>query len=73
MNDGVSVEARAAFHGATPHTLTRATLRQDAVKGVAAKAGMPLSVASFVRLQVGEGIEREAKDFAAEVAAAARA
>ncbi len=39
---------------------------------VAARTGVPLTVASFLRLQVGEGIEREAKDFASEVAAAAR-
>jgi methionyl-tRNA synthetase len=33
--------------------------------------GTPITVKSFVRLQLGEGIEREEKDFAAEVAAAA--
>jgi elongation factor Ts len=32
-------------------------------------AGAPVSIAGFVRLQLGEGIEREEQDFAAEVAA----
>lgn len=45
------------------------------VADVLAKAGKdlgaPVSVAGFVRFQLGEGIEKEASDFAAEVAAAA--
>jgi len=44
---------------------------QDIVAAAAKAAGTPITVKSFVRLQLGEGIEREEKDFAAEVAAAA--
>jgi elongation factor Ts len=43
----------------------------DIVANAAKAAGTPIKIASFVRLQLGEGIEREEKDFAAEVAAAA--
>ncbi|MFQ3622516.1 MAG: translation elongation factor Ts [Acetobacteraceae bacterium] len=43
---------------------------ESRVKDVLAKAGV--TVTGFVRYQLGEGIEREATDFAAEVAAAAR-
>lgn len=43
----------------------------DVVAAAAKAAGTPIAVKSFVRLQLGEGIEREEKDFAAEVAAAA--
>ena len=43
----------------------------DVVAAAAKAAGAPITVKSFVRLQLGEGIEREEKDFAAEVAAAA--
>ena len=43
----------------------------DIVANAAKAAGTPITIASFVRLQLGEGIEREEKDFAAEVAAAA--
>jgi elongation factor Ts len=43
---------------------------ESRVKDVVKKAGAQL--AGFVRFQLGEGIEREAADFAAEVAAAAR-
>jgi elongation factor Ts len=42
---------------------------ESRVKAVVAKAGARL--AGFVRFQLGEGIEKEASDFAAEVAAAA--
>jgi len=42
---------------------------ESRVKAVVAKAGARLS--GFVRFQLGEGIEKEANDFAAEVAAAA--
>ena len=48
------------------------THEQAAVDELAAKVGAPLALAGFQRISVGEGIEREAKDFAAEVAAAAR-
>jgi elongation factor Ts len=43
----------------------------DIVANAAKAAGVPIKIASFVRIQLGEGIEREEKDFAAEVAAAA--
>lgn len=43
----------------------------DVVAAAAKAAGTAITVKSFVRLQLGEGIEREEKDFAAEVAAAA--
>ncbi len=43
----------------------------DVIAAAAKAAGTAITVASFVRLQLGEGIEREEKDFAAEVAAAA--
>jgi elongation factor Ts len=43
----------------------------DIVANAAKAAGAPIKIASYVRLQLGEGIEREEKDFAAEVAAAA--
>ena len=43
----------------------------DVVAAAARAAGTPIRLASFVRLQLGEGVEREEKDFAAEVAAAA--
>jgi elongation factor Ts len=43
----------------------------DIVAAAAKAAGTPITVKSYVRLQLGEGIEREEKDFAAEVAAAA--
>ena len=45
---------------------------ESQVKAVLAKAsedlGTPVAVSGFVRFQIGEGIEREEKDFAAEVA-----
>ncbi|OYU14774.1 MAG: translation elongation factor Ts [Alphaproteobacteria bacterium PA4] len=43
----------------------------DVIANAAKAAGAPITLTSFVRLQLGEGIEREEKDFAAEVAAAA--
>ena len=43
----------------------------DVVANAAKAAGTTITISSFVRLQLGEGIEREEKDFAAEVAAAA--
>ena len=42
----------------------------DVVANAAKAAGMPITISKFVRIQLGEGIEREEKDFAAEVAAA---
>jgi len=41
------------------------------VEQVAKDAGAPVKVAGFVRFQLGEGIQKEEADFAAEVAAAA--
>lgn len=35
-------------------------------------AGAPIKIASYVRFQLGEGVEKEAEDFAAEVAKVAR-
>lgn len=43
----------------------------DVVAAAAKAAGTPITVKSFVRLQLGEGIEKAESDFAAEVAAAA--
>ncbi|MBU4529653.1 MAG: translation elongation factor Ts [Hoeflea sp.] len=44
----------------------------DAVKAAAEEAGAPVEITAFVRFQLGEGIEKEESDFAAEVAAAAK-
>ncbi|MBC7281313.1 translation elongation factor Ts [Hoeflea sp.] len=44
----------------------------DAVKAAAEEAGAPVEIQAFVRFQLGEGIEKEESDFAAEVAAAAK-
>jgi elongation factor Ts len=44
----------------------------EAVKAAEAEAGAPIEVTGFVRLQLGEGVEKEASDFAAEVAAAVK-
>jgi len=41
---------------------------EKAVKEAEAAAGAPITVTGFVRLAVGEGIEKEKEDFAAEVA-----
>jgi elongation factor Ts len=42
----------------------------QAVKAAEAKVGAPIKVTGYVRLKLGEGVDREKKDFAAEVAAA---
>jgi len=42
----------------------------QAIKEAEGTAGAPIKVKGFVRYALGEGIEREEKDFAAEVAAA---
>lgn len=44
---------------------------EQAVEAVAKDAGAPIKVTGFVRYALGEGIEKETSDFAAEVAAAA--
>ena len=43
----------------------------DAVAAAAEAAGAAITVAGFARFALGEGIERKASDFAAEVAAQA--
>jgi elongation factor Ts len=43
----------------------------DVVAAAAKEAGAAIELASFVRFQIGEGIEKQESDFAAEVAAAA--
>ena len=43
-----------------------------ALEEAAADLGAPIAVKSFVRLALGEGVEREESDFAAEVAAAVK-
>jgi elongation factor Ts len=43
----------------------------DVVKAAEKDAGAPITVTGFVRYGLGEGIEKEVTDFAAEVAAAA--
>lgn len=42
----------------------------DVVANAAKAAGKPIKLVDYVRFQLGEGIEKEASDFAAEVAAA---
>jgi elongation factor Ts len=44
---------------------------EQAVEAAAKDAGAPIKVTSFVRFAIGEGIEKQESDFAAEVAAAA--
>ena len=43
----------------------------DAIKAAEADAGAPIKLTGFVRFALGDGIEKEESDFAAEVAAAA--
>ncbi|SON54936.1 Elongation factor Ts [Hartmannibacter diazotrophicus] len=45
---------------------------EAAVKAAEAAVGAPVTVKAFVRYNLGEGIEKEESDFAAEVAAAAK-
>jgi elongation factor Ts len=45
----------------------------QAVREAEGKAGAPIKITGFVRYQLGEGIERQAADFASEVAKAAGA
>lgn len=44
----------------------------QAVEDVAKEIGSPITVKGFVRMAIGEGVEKEESDFAAEVAAAAK-
>ena len=43
----------------------------QALKDAEGKVGGPIKIAGFVRYALGEGIEKQESDFAAEVAAAA--
>jgi len=43
----------------------------EVVSAAAKEAGSPITLAGFIRFQLGEGIEKKQEDFAAEVAAAA--
>jgi elongation factor Ts len=45
----------------------------DVVAAAAKSAGGSIALVDYVRFQLGEGIEKETSDFAAEVAAAAGA
>lgn len=45
---------------------------EEAVKAAEAEAGAPIKVVAMARLQLGDGIEKEEEDFAAEVAAVAK-
>lgn len=42
---------------------------EQAIKNAEAEAGAPITLKGFVRLALGEGVEKEEEDFAAEVAA----
>ena len=42
----------------------------DVVAAAVKEAGTPIVLKDYVRFQLGEGIEKEVSDFAAEVAAA---
>ena len=42
----------------------------DVVAQAGKEAGKPITLTDYVRFQLGEGIEKEESDFAAEVAAA---
>jgi elongation factor Ts len=44
---------------------------EDVIAAEANRIGAPITLASYVRFQLGEGIEKKESDFAAEVAAAA--
>jgi elongation factor Ts len=64
---------------AKDHTLLEQAYVHDGTKSVAqalkeaeAQSGAPLRILGFVRFQLGEGIEKEAGNFAAEVAKAAQ-
>jgi elongation factor Ts len=43
----------------------------QAIKEIEGKVGAPIKITGFVRFALGEGIEKQESDFAAEVAAAA--
>ena len=43
----------------------------DLIKEAEGKVGGPIKITGFVRFKLGEGVEKQESDFAAEVAAAA--
>ncbi|WP_019961858.1 translation elongation factor Ts [Woodsholea maritima] len=45
---------------------------EEAVKAAEAEVGAPIALTGFVRMVLGEGVEKKEEDFAAEVAAAAK-
>lgn len=47
-------------------------MMQDYVKAAGKQLGIDLQVGAFVRVQVGEGLEKAEKDFATEVAETVR-
>jgi elongation factor Ts len=53
-----------------PFVMDGKTPVADVVGAAGKDAGTPITLAGFIRFQLGEGIEREQSDFAAEVAAA---
>jgi elongation factor Ts len=55
-----------------PFALDSSKTVGQAAKEMESKAGAPVKIAGFVRYALGEGIEKKADDFAAEVAAAAK-
>ena len=48
-----------------------AAISEEVIENAAGDVGAPLRVSGFVRFTLGEGIEKQASDFAAEVAAQA--
>jgi elongation factor Ts len=55
----------------TTSTTSSGACRAQALKEAEGKVGGPIRVTGFVRYALGEGIERQESDFAAEVKAAA--
>ena len=45
---------------------------KQVIEKAAKELGAPIKIAGFIRMALGEGIQKEEKDFAAEVAAAAQ-
>ena len=66
---GTTPPAADATESASPATTE--TPVADVVAKAAKDAGKSITLTSYVRFQLGEGIEKEVSDFAAEVAAAA--
>jgi elongation factor Ts len=53
-----------------PFVMDGKTPISDVVAAAGKEAGKPIVLKDYVRFQLGEGIEKEVSDFAAEVAAA---